>query len=103
MMRLLALHGQRSAALQQYEVCRRTLANDLDVPPDAQTTALYWGIRDGRIPAVAAVGQVVLQYIDLPFSPTPLVGREAELAELGELLTKLEGVSFKYLNPDYKE
>lgn len=86
LMRLLALSGQRSAALHQYEVCRRTLANELDVPPDAETVALYWRIRDGGIPLAAETGQLASQLAGLPLPPTPLVGREKELAELGELL-----------------
>ena len=47
LMRLLARGGQRSAALAQYETCRRILARDLGVEPEAETTALYERIRDG--------------------------------------------------------
>lgn len=86
LMRLLALSGQRSAALHQYEVCRRTLAHELDVPPDAQTTALYWRIRDGGMPGAATTGHLARQFASLPLPPTLLVGREEELAELGGLL-----------------
>jgi len=46
LMRLLARGGQRSAALAQYETCRRILASDLGVEPEAETTALYEQIRD---------------------------------------------------------
>jgi DNA-binding SARP family transcriptional activator len=46
LIRLLARGGQRSAALAQYETCRRVLARDLDVEPAAETTALYKRIRD---------------------------------------------------------
>src|SRR5207253_1545578 len=46
-MRLLAVLGQRSAALAQYEVCRRVLLEELGIEPDAQTTALYEQIRAG--------------------------------------------------------
>jgi DNA-binding SARP family transcriptional activator len=49
MMRLLAYTGQRSAALFQYEICRRVLAGELGVEPDAETTALYEQIRTGRL------------------------------------------------------
>ena len=45
-MRLLALSGQRSAALAQYEVCARALAEELGVQPSAETTHLYEQIRD---------------------------------------------------------
>lgn len=40
-MTLLALSGQRSAALAQYYQCRRTLRANLDILPDEQTQALY--------------------------------------------------------------
>ena len=48
LMRVLALGGQRSAALAQYETCRRILLSDLSVEPEAETTALYERIRDGE-------------------------------------------------------
>ena len=41
LMRLLALTGQRSAALAQYYQCRRTLHINLGVLPDEQTETLY--------------------------------------------------------------
>jgi DNA-binding SARP family transcriptional activator len=49
LMRLLALDGQRSAALAQYEACRRVLAQELDVEPSLETTQLYESIRDGTL------------------------------------------------------
>jgi predicted ATPase/DNA-binding SARP family transcriptional activator len=45
LMRLLALSGERNAALAQYERCRRLLAEGLGVEPAAETTALYEAIR----------------------------------------------------------
>jgi DNA-binding SARP family transcriptional activator len=53
LMRLLALNGQRGAALAQYEACRRALAEELDVEPAPATTRLYEQIRDGA----ASLGQ----------------------------------------------
>jgi DNA-binding SARP family transcriptional activator len=49
-MRLLALNGQRGAALAQYETCRHTLAEELNVNPAPETIALYEQIRDGNLP-----------------------------------------------------
>ena len=49
-MRLLALNGQRGAALAQYETCRRTLAEELNLEPAPETIALYEQIRDGSLP-----------------------------------------------------
>jgi ABC-type oligopeptide transport system substrate-binding subunit/DNA-binding SARP family transcriptional activator len=45
-MRLLALTGQRSAALAQYETCRRLLDAELGLEPLEETVALYERIRD---------------------------------------------------------
>lgn len=52
LMRLLALDGQRSAALAQYETCRRVLASELDVEPTLETTQLYASIREGTLAKV---------------------------------------------------
>ncbi|MCW5848814.1 MAG: hypothetical protein KIT87_01915 [Anaerolineae bacterium] len=49
LMVLLARSGQRSAALAQYEICRRILAAELQVEPDTETTVLYEQIRSGAI------------------------------------------------------
>jgi DNA-binding SARP family transcriptional activator/predicted ATPase/Flp pilus assembly protein TadD len=73
-MQLLARTGQRSAALKQFEVCRRLLAEELGVQPERETRDLYEKIhraREGR--------KFRLPPLDhLP----PLVGREAELADI---------------------
>jgi len=47
LMRALALGGQRSAALAQYETCRRVLAEELGAQPDGDTIALYQQLRGG--------------------------------------------------------
>jgi predicted ATPase len=80
LMRLLALDGQRSAALAQYEACRRALAEELGVEPMPETTSLYERIRAGESPSLPT------PLHNLPPSPTPFVGREEELADLAELL-----------------
>jgi DNA-binding SARP family transcriptional activator/predicted ATPase len=87
LMRLLALHGQRSAALAQYEACRRALRQTLDVAPSAETTQLYERIRTGEIGERVedAAPQPVLH--NLPVQLTPFVGREPLLAEIGERLS----------------
>lgn len=72
MMILLARSRQRSAALAQYETCRRLLAQELGVEPMPETTALY-----NRLKAAAA-----LPPHNLPPQPTAFVGRAAELAEI---------------------
>lgn len=47
-MRLLAYSGRRSAALAQYEVCRRALATEYSAEPLFETTQLYTEIKAGR-------------------------------------------------------
>ena len=53
LMRALALNGQRSAALVQYETCRRLLAGELDVEPAPETLRLHEQIRSGTLGARA--------------------------------------------------
>ncbi len=79
LMRQFALTGKRSAAFAQYEVCRRTLAEMLDVAPSRATKRL-----DGRIRAGLPVGSQSSR--SLPPAPTPFVGCLKELAELSDLL-----------------
>jgi len=55
LMRMLALCGQRSAALAQYAACRRVLADELAVEPSEETTTLYQSIRDGRLIRTAPI------------------------------------------------
>lgn len=91
LMRLYARSGQRAAAVRQYEQCVERLNDELGLAPDEQTRALYDDIRAGRL-SQSTQGEVRTheatvprQY--LPCPPTPLIGREAELAELSARLT----------------
>ncbi len=98
LMRLLAASGQRAAALAQYESCRRILDEELAVEPDAETVSLVAAIRAGEFDRVTGWqgdkrdGQKPPPFLPsslplvIPIPPTPLIGREQELAELGELL-----------------
>jgi predicted ATPase/DNA-binding SARP family transcriptional activator len=89
-MRLLARSGQRSAALAQYEICRRILAEELHAAPSAETTALYEQIKahapDDAPPAPAAPAPPP----NLPRQLTPFIGREEELRLLVERLDSLD-------------
>ncbi|MBN1937628.1 MAG: SARP family transcriptional regulator, partial [Anaerolineae bacterium] len=76
LMRLLARSGQRSAALSQYERCRRALAEELGIEPDEETLTLYERIR--------AAGESCPH--NLPPQLTPFLGRKEELAEIAERL-----------------
>lgn len=78
MMELLAHTGQRSAALQQFEICRRVLTDELGVEPAAETIALNARIRSEEVsPALRAVPKN-----SLPTPLTTFVGRETEVARI---------------------
>ena len=93
LMTRLARSGQRAAALAQFETCRRILDEELAVEPDAATVALLEQIKSNELPVKAqrvSAGHFVNRQSEivnpLPIPPTPLVGREREVAELGELI-----------------
>ena len=94
LMHLLFLNGQRSAALAQYDICRRLLLDELRVGPERRTTELYEKIRDGEIqlPAAPALsrGSIAVGHpLDWPGSTgavpppaAPIVARDSEMSEL---------------------
>jgi predicted ATPase/DNA-binding SARP family transcriptional activator len=115
LMWFLATGGRRSAALAQYETCRYVLGEELGVEPSAATLALRDEIagtggftelgdrppraagrrdhdeprpaaRDASASATEREVAVVVVAPDLPRPLTTLVGRERDLARLGELL-----------------
>lgn len=49
LMRVLVFHGERQAALQQYEVCRAVVSGELGVELEAETTDLYKRIQQGKL------------------------------------------------------
>ncbi len=76
LMTLLARSGQHSAALAQYETCRRVLAEELGVEPLPETQALYHRLKTRRETSAH----------NLPLQTTPFVGRQAELAQIAHYL-----------------
>ena len=100
LMRLLAASGQRSAALAQFEACRRLLAEELGVAPAATTAALYEAIRAGewdQLPppstesaTVGSSANLSLPAHNLPAATTSFVGRQAERRHLAGLLAEAE-------------
>jgi DNA-binding SARP family transcriptional activator len=76
LMRLYALAGERTAALNQFELCRSILQEELGVEPAAQTVALYNTLRSQN------------------FATTALPHRELNYTQdLHDLLRTLEQVS----------
>ncbi|GIK38497.1 MAG: transcriptional activator [Chloroflexota bacterium] len=107
LMVLLARQAERSAALAQYEICRRALAEELAVEPSAAMVTLYEQIRSGELsrgaeeqgsgravfPALQPSSPPALPSDPLPSSSpvalhqvptpsTPFIGREEELAQI---------------------
>jgi DNA-binding SARP family transcriptional activator/predicted ATPase len=94
LMALLALSGQRAAALERYETCRRLLHDEIGVEPDEETTKLHQRIlagelTDSRMSSVSLVSLMspaAAQAIyHLPALLAPFVGRVQELARVVEL------------------
>lgn len=83
LMRLLAANGERTAALTQYETCRRILSQELAVEPGAETTALYEAIRNETGPSPLSLPP---SPHNLPAPLSSFVGRERELAEVADRL-----------------
>jgi DNA-binding SARP family transcriptional activator/predicted ATPase len=81
LIRLLALSGQRSAALAQYQECVRVLNSEIGVSPLEETTALYRAILENSLKSVSAPTSVTVKDDASP-QVTGLVGRDHELHQL---------------------
>jgi predicted ATPase/DNA-binding SARP family transcriptional activator len=88
LMMLLARSGQRSAALAQYETCKRLLDAELGVNPTPDTTELYEQIRDGVIATVTEPisDRAPIPASNLPPQSTSFIGRETDIVALVEQL-----------------
>jgi DNA-binding SARP family transcriptional activator len=82
-MLLLALAGQRDAALNQYQQCRHILATELNLEPEPETTALMERIRTGRL-KLAPEDSPTPVVPEANALAIPLFGRHAEHAWLAE-------------------
>ncbi len=90
LMWLLALSGQRSAALAQYDTLSRLLADELGMQPTDETRDLYAQIVDDTVRPVAgslAFPVAARPLHNLPAPLTHFVGREAEVAHLLDRLS----------------
>ncbi len=79
LMRLLAINNQRSAALAQFEACKRILKDELGVEPSAETIRLHMSIRDGNFTATA---QEKPRQHNLPAQLTSFIGRDKEIEQV---------------------
>ena len=100
LMRLYTRQGRRGAALKQYQVCVGALQRELGTAPEAETQQLYRELLRRPAEAGAATDdrgtsrsrprrptEAVLPA--LPAAEMPLVGRQAELARLRQLLDEV--------------
>ncbi|UCG26073.1 MAG: AAA family ATPase, partial [Chloroflexota bacterium] len=91
LMRLLAMTGQRSAALDQYEACRQLLQEGLGLAPAPETEALYRAIQSGDFSPATGLGQLRRDSLE----PAMVVEREAaEQALLDGLISQAEPPAF---------
>ena len=93
LMLALASAGQRSAALAQYEQCRRVLARDLDATPETATNALAARLR------VSDLGTWFAPPYAVPAVETPLMGRTAVLAAIAAQLAAPVGRLLTLIGP----
>jgi predicted ATPase/Tfp pilus assembly protein PilF len=83
---LLARDGQRSAALKQYETCRRLLEEELGVEPREETERLYRQVQAGKL----SESPTFRTPKNLPAEITSFVGRQDELERLSDYLQRLD-------------
>lgn len=92
LMALYAQAGQTSAAVRQFAICQETLDVELGIAPSPETEALAAQLRDGTWPAAPPPARPARQPTapaaphNLPPAPSPLIGRDQELAALGAFL-----------------
>lgn len=99
LMQLYAWAGQRSAALRQYSECERILQEELGLPPQPETTAIYEQIKTNTLPSPTLIHQSPSALVppspistlmrprhNLPANLNPFVGREREMQAINERL-----------------
>lgn len=78
LMRLYALSGDQAGVQRAYQECAALLQREFEVEPSLATRAAYERL-------VSVVGTIPQRH-NLPSPPTPLIGRESELAHIAKLL-----------------
>jgi len=82
LMLLLAQSGQRGAALAQYEVCRRILAEEVGVEPAVETVELYERLLNSD--------DTLLHNLPDPAQASGFIDRIHEVAEINRLLASAD-------------
>ncbi len=98
-MRLLAMTGQRTAALTQFDYCKTILWEELNVSPEDETINLREVIRTGKYKVdivkthLTHSSKQLAPMHNIPTQLTPFVGRKSELHDIRSLLRD-PGLSF---------
>ena len=94
-MLLLAKRGERTAALMQFHLCQRVLADEFGIEPTAETVLLYEQLRsnafknsEAQAPITLATTQSLQANWDGIPRPLRFYGREAELKTLGQWINQ---------------
>lgn len=75
--------GDRSAALRQYEACRRSLQDELAVEPSPETKMLHRWIQQAPVERTSIEASIT----NLPHPLSSFVGRQREKAEIKNLVS----------------
>ena len=88
---MLALYrcGRQAEALDVYLDTRRALVEELGLEPGPELRELHAAILD-HAPSLAIAAPSPVPRTSLPAAPTPLIGREGELAEVKEMLARAD-------------
>lgn len=92
LMRTYAAQNQTAQAIAAYHALASVLHHELGLEPSAETNALFKHLRNQSSGGSGQLAVVSNQYFGsmLPLPTTPLVGRETELAQLAEKITRAD-------------
>ena len=87
---MLALYrsGRQAEALDVYRDTRRALVEELGLEPGPELRELHGAILDHASSLAITAPPSPAPRVSLPVAPTPLIGREGELAEVREMLAR---------------
>ena len=93
LMTLYAHLGERATAIQQYEICAQTLADELGLTPEPATKSVIETIRQGLLPSLEPLltefspqQRPTDQIANAPHFLTPFMGRQQQLEQIEALL-----------------